>query len=269
MISEIPVSASHLYAFTVSGKLTDADYRIFLPRLEAIIEKSRPVSLLLRLEDFKGWEGKAAWDDFKFGMQHQDDFERIAIVGENSLEHWMTLIGSAFVEADLRYFDQNRQQEAWEWLMQASNRAERDEYSGYRNILVPVDFSAHTNRILKRAVEMANNNDARLTLLHVVDDILMPGEFYDVAADIEVEKKQHEVANARMAKLLSGSDYPMLESDVISGNPGSSILNYADEHNMDLIVIGSHGKRGVERMLGSVAHRVMQHAVCDLLTVRL
>ncbi|MEJ2308035.1 MAG: universal stress protein [Gammaproteobacteria bacterium] len=269
MISEIPVSASHLYAFSASGKLTDADYRNFLPRLEEILEKEKPVSLLIRLEDFKGWEAKAAWDDLKFGMQHQEDFERIAIVGESTLERWMTALGAAFVDAELKYFDQKRQQEAWEWLMQSKNRVERDEYAGYRNILVPVDFSAHTDRIVRRAMEAAQQGDARVTLLHVVDDILMPGEFYDIAVDLELEKKQHEVAHSRMEKLSGSIEYPMLASDVLSGNPGATILSYADKHDIDLIVIGSHGKRGVERILGSVVNRVMQHTVCDLLMVRL
>ena len=206
MINEIPVSASHLYAFTASGKLSDADYRKFLPRLEEILDREKPVSLLIRLEDFKGWEARAAWDDLKFGMEHQQDFERIAIVGETALERWMTAIGAAFVDAELKYFNQKQQQEAWEWLMQGRNRVERDEYAGYRNILVPVDFSAHTDRIARRAMEMAQQSDAQLTLLHVVDDILMPGEFYDIAVDLELEKKQHEVAHSRMDKLRASID---------------------------------------------------------------
>lgn len=269
MFTEIPVNASHLYAFTASGKLTEADYQKFLPRLEEILDKQKPVSLLIRLEDFTGWEAKAAWEDMKFGMQHQGDFERIAIVGEGTLERWMTAIGKAFVDAELQYFDSKQLQDAWEWLLQSTNRAERDEYAGYRNILVPVDFSAHTERVVRRALEAAGKRHANVTLLHVVDDILMPGEFYDIALDLELEKKQHEVAHSRMEKLQESFDYDRLATEVLSGNPGATIINYADEHDIDLVVIGSHGRRGIERLLGSVVNRVMQHAISDILMVRL
>ena len=121
----------------------------------------------------------------------------------------------------------------------------------------------------KRALEIASEDDSRLAVLHVIDDILMPGEFYDIAVDLDLEKKQHEVARSRMDKLCKDIDSNKLACEIINGNPGATITNYADEHDVDLIVIGSHGRRGVERMLGSVANRVTQHAVCDLLMVRL
>mgnify|MGYP000588527258 CR=1 FL=1 len=181
-----------------------------------------------------------------FKVERDEVGERIAIVGETALERWMTAIGAAFVDAELKYFNQKQQQEAWEWLMQGRNRVERDEYAGYRNILVPVDFSAHTDRIARRAMEMAQQSDAQLTLLHVVDDILMPGEFYDIAVDLELEKKQHEVAHSRMDKLRASIDYPMLDAEVLSGNPGGVINNFSNQ----LTTIG-----GIETSSGPPASR--------------
>jgi nucleotide-binding universal stress UspA family protein len=72
-----------------------------------------------------------------------------------------------------------------------------------------------------------------------------------------------------MKKLGDSFDYDRLATEVLSGNPAATIINYADEHDIDLVVIGSHGRRGVERLLGSVVNRVMQHVVSDVLMVRL
>ncbi len=269
MFKEIPVDEGHVYAFKVSGKLTDADYQAFIPRVEEILQQETPISLLITLEDFEGWEAKAAWDDFKFGVKHQQDFARIAVLGENAMEHWMTMIGNAFVDTEVRYFDESQSQQALQWLGQVTNRIERDSYAGYRHILLATDFSEHSDRALYRAQELALVSTATLTLLHVVDDLMMPGEFYDLAVDIELEKTLLEVAHKRMDELVASVNISELKAEVITGNPGHAITHYAHEHDVDLIIIGSHGRRGIERLLGSSVNAVLHNASCDVLTVRL
>jgi universal stress protein A len=269
MFKEIPVNGEHIYAFKASGKLSDADYQEFMPRIEEILAQESPISLLIKLEDFAGWEARAAWDDFKFGIKHQHDFARIAILGESAVEQWMTLLGKAFVDTEVRYFDASASQQALEWLAQVTNRIERDSYSGYRHILLATDFSEHSQRALRRARELAAGG-ARLTLLHVVDDLMMPGEFYDLAGDIELEKTLLEVAHQRMEALLQSlGGAQQVAAEVITGNPGPAITLYAHEHDVDLIVLGSHGRRGLERLLGSSVNSVLHNASCDVLTVRL
>lgn len=270
MFKEIPVNRPHIYAFKASGKLSDADYRDFTPRIEEILAQESPISLLIKLEDFAGWEARAAWDDFKFGREHQHDFARIAILGESAAEQWMTLVGKAFVDTEVRYFDAGQSQQALEWLAQVTNRIERDSYSGYRHILLATDFSEHSERALQRARELAAAGGAALTLLHVVDDLMMPGEFYDLAGDIELEKTLMEVAHQRMEALVEGlGGEEGVSAEVITGNPGPAIVLYAHEHDVDLIVLGSHGRRGLERLLGSSVNAVLHNASCDVLTVRL
>jgi len=269
MFKESPVDEAHVYAFKVSGKLTDTDYQELIPRVEEILQQETPISLLIKLEDFEGWEAKAAWDDFKFGVKHQQDFARIAVVGENTKEHWMTMIGNAFVDTEVRYFDGNQSQQALQWLGQVTNRIERDSYVGYRHIMLATDFSEHSERALQRAQELALVSNANLSLLHVVDDLMMPGEFYDLATDIELEKTLLEVAHKRMDELVSSVNTANLKSEVITGNPGHAITLYAHEHDVDLIIIGSHGRRGIERLLGSSVNAVLHNASCDVLTVRL
>ena len=269
MFKETPVNEAHVYAFKVSGKLTDADYQELIPRIEEILKQETPISLLITLENFEGWEAKAAWDDFKFGVKHQQDFARIAVLGENAMEHWMTMIGNAFVDTEVRYFDDSQSQQAMQWLGQVTNRIERDDYTGYRHILLATDFSEHSERALQRTQELARVSNANLSLLHVVDDLMMPGEFYDLAVDIELEKTLLEVAHQRMDELVASVNVSDLKAEVITGNPGHAITHFAHEHDVDLIVIGSHGRRGIERLLGSSVNSVLHNASCDVLTVRL
>ena len=99
MIEELPVQEPGIGVFKASGKLTDADYQQFIPRLEELIHEYGKISVLLELEDFHGWEPNAAWDDFKLGLAHPQDFERIAIVGDKAWEHWIALLAKPFTHA--------------------------------------------------------------------------------------------------------------------------------------------------------------------------
>lgn len=60
MFQFIPVAERDLFAFRATGKLTDDDYQVFLPQLEELIEARGPISMLMELEDFHGWDAKAA-----------------------------------------------------------------------------------------------------------------------------------------------------------------------------------------------------------------
>ena len=105
MIEQLPVQEGDTVAFRLSGKLSHADYQAFLPQLESLIEERGRLSVLLELDDFHGWDLEAAWDDFRFGMAHQGDFERIAIVGQGGLEHWMALMAKPFVGEPVPFGD--------------------------------------------------------------------------------------------------------------------------------------------------------------------
>jgi len=177
MFQTIPVAEDNIIAIKASGKLTDADYQSFLPQLNTFIDSSEtPVSILIELEDFHGWDKKAAWDDFEFGMKSEDDIERIAIVGENRWQKWMTIIGNAFTSTEMRYFSRDELSEAWSWLReagQAESETVVDEYAAidlvpYRHILLATDFSPHSTMALKRAVELAEKYGARLSLINIL-----------------------------------------------------------------------------------------------------
>jgi hypothetical protein len=116
MFQKLSESSEKILGFKVSGKLTDEDYKAFVPQIEKIIQEFGRISLLLELDDFHGWDLGAAWDDFKFGMKHIKDFKRVAIVGDKKWEEWMAKLAKPFMRAEVKYFDGSQLQDAWGWL---------------------------------------------------------------------------------------------------------------------------------------------------------
>lgn len=138
----------------------------------------------------------------------------------------------------------------------------------YRNILAAVDFSDHTSFVLSRAVTVAQNNSARLMVLHVVE--------YAWPTDIDImppsfDETQNEVINVAMERLntilQSYSGYP-LEPLVVAGSPINEVLRAAEREHADLIILGSHGHHGLRGLLGSTTDRIAHQADCDILIVR-
>jgi len=123
MFERIPMDNEHIFGIRAEGVLTDADYQTFLPELEAFIKQKGTISAYVDLQDFKGWEAKAAWDDLKFGLAHDLDFYRIAIIGTSTWQKWLINVSSIFFSADMRYFPPEQQQEAMDWLQEKEETA--------------------------------------------------------------------------------------------------------------------------------------------------
>ena len=99
----------------IKGKLTAADYDVFVPRIEEMLENGK-IRILFQMEDFDGWTASAAWEDTKFGLKHFNDIERIALVGHKTLEKGMALLCKAFTTADVKFFETGGMKEAKEWI---------------------------------------------------------------------------------------------------------------------------------------------------------
>ncbi|MEO7725259.1 MAG: STAS/SEC14 domain-containing protein, partial [Chthoniobacterales bacterium] len=94
---EITSEQGNVIRVRVSQKLTQADYDDLIPRWEKLIEREGSMRLLLRMEDFHGWDLGAAWDDLRFESRHAEKVERVAMVGDQAWQKWMTKLGSVFV----------------------------------------------------------------------------------------------------------------------------------------------------------------------------
>jgi nucleotide-binding universal stress UspA family protein len=140
-----------------------------------------------------------------------------------------------------------------------------------RRILVPFDFSEHSEKAFTWALAMAERWRARLLLLHVVPQPTYPpmlmGTYFNVA---EFEASLKEDAETRAQEFLgkTGSRPVQVDAKVLIGEPFGDICRVAEKEKVDLIVIGSHGRTGLSHvLLGSVAERVVRHASCPVLVV--
>jgi hypothetical protein len=103
----------------VSGKLVKADYEQFVPEVDRLVRLHGKLRMLFDMTDFHGWEASAAWEDFKFGIKHFSNIERLAMVGEKQWQHGMATFCKPFTEAEVRYFDHADTAEAGKWLRAA------------------------------------------------------------------------------------------------------------------------------------------------------
>jgi nucleotide-binding universal stress UspA family protein len=139
-----------------------------------------------------------------------------------------------------------------------------------RNILVPIDLGDHTAQVLDYAVALAGKLDAKVHLLHVVSWPLLgaevPVSLTDAAMNEVIARARQELdhlAAAHAGKVPFGS------VELETGDARSGITAAAERLGADLIVMGTHGRRGVSRMLlGSVAERIVRTAPCPVLLVR-
>jgi len=138
-----------------------------------------------------------------------------------------------------------------------------------RNILAPIDFSEMSKGAVQHAKELALTYGAKITLLHAVEEIMYPSaygmEMADVPGPEVVDRVEANLAD--IARDEIGYEHVEVASKI--GYAPSSILDYAAENEVDLIVIATHGRSGIERLLlGSVTERVVRRASVPVFVVK-
>lgn len=99
-----------------SGKLTHSDYETITPMIDsALAEIEQPeIRALIDATQLEGWEARAAWDDFKLGLKHGNEFVKIAIYGNKRWQDMAAKVGSWFISGEMKYFED--EDTAIEWL---------------------------------------------------------------------------------------------------------------------------------------------------------
>lgn len=163
----------------------------------------------------------------------------------------------------------------------------------FTHVLVPTDFSEPANYALRYAVEEATVHHAKVTLLHVLPANTATNVYYVTGSPEEVPQGSYEpVAGGRLAArplslptvvrrdpneeavtrlrdLVPHAFYGKWEVEIEAGHPAETIVRVAQERNIDLIVMSTHGRTGLQHVLmGSVAEKVVRLAPCPVLTVR-
>lgn len=142
-----------------------------------------------------------------------------------------------------------------------------------QNILVPTDFSDAASLALDAANVVAMQNEAKITIVHVYTPrgVLLGGApGLDDGATIS--QKDEEALHAKLREVRE-KHFPKVEhakvAVLIAENPAEAIVEYSEREDVDMIVIATHGRSGLKRVLiGSVAERVVRHAPCPVLTLR-
>ena len=142
-----------------------------------------------------------------------------------------------------------------------------------QNILVPTDFSPSAMLAIEATKILAEQNDAKVTLVHVHshsgvlfggEGALEPGHSIDQDTEAKYHAELKKILSERLPNVTKAKTVV-----IVSPSPWQGIVDYAKKEGVDMIVMATHGRTGLKQMLiGSVAERVVRHAECPVLTLR-
>jgi len=143
----------------------------------------------------------------------------------------------------------------------------------FKNILIPWDGSKHSLHAFKIALDMAQKYDSKITVLHCIDGGAYAGSWYvDSMYSKAIIKKQTKIAEEEIDKLAlqaKNANVSMSSHILVVDSIVKQIVAYAKSKKIDLVVMGSHGRTGWNKvLLGSVVNGVSQNIHCPMLIVK-
>ena len=144
--------------------------------------------------------------------------------------------------------------------------------SGYEKIAVAIDLSSESTAVMKRALDVSAP-DSEIHLIYVqepMDSVYMGVVPYGpvfVGMD-EVEENLRSELRQKLNDIGDRFGVPQEAQHFLNGTPAREIRRFAEEFGMDLIVLGTHGQKGVQLLLGATANSVLHGSSCDVLAVR-
>jgi len=142
----------------------------------------------------------------------------------------------------------------------------------YKHILVAVDFSSSAEQILNKAREIAKRNNAKLSLIHTVEYLPPIDSVYEpVLANNWIIDETEMLAQATdsLERFCNQQNLNDAELHTVLGTPKYEISQFVKDHQCDLVVMGSHGRHGINILLGSTANAVLHEMPCDILAVKI
>lgn len=141
----------------------------------------------------------------------------------------------------------------------------------WKNICCPIDFSDASRAAMEVAADLARRFGATLTLLHAYP---VPGYTFPDGSVVASSRMLQELADqatkhvGEWKKQAEELGAPKVDAETLVGEPAGEIVAYARDHGTDLLVLGTHGRTGIEHaLMGSIAERVVRRARCPVLTV--
>lgn len=140
----------------------------------------------------------------------------------------------------------------------------------YQRILAAIDLTPEGTKVLEQAIELCRQYDGTLTLVNVVEHIPSVYSAESTFPEIpNIEKQLVEKAEEQLGKIKDEFKVTDCASFIRSGSAKHEIINLAEEIDANLIVAGSHGRHGLQLLLGSTANGILHLAKCDVLAVRI
>jgi universal stress protein A len=140
--------------------------------------------------------------------------------------------------------------------------------SQYNKILVAIDLSEDSAQVAQRGQAIAQNNEAELHLIHVIEPLSF-AYGGDIPMDFSgIQDEIHQQATQQLKRFAESNGVDEQHQHIVLGRPEVEIHGTAEELGADLIVVGSHGRYGLALLMGSTANGVLHGAGCDVLAVR-
>ena len=143
--------------------------------------------------------------------------------------------------------------------------------SNYTHILMAIDFNKSSEQILAKALDIAELNDAKLSMLHVVE-YTPPIDYANDPMVINwgiADNEMLEQAKKSLQQFSKQHSLKNVDLSVEFGRPKHVISQFVKDHQCDLVIIGSHGRHGISLLLGSTANAVLHAMPCDILTLKI
>lgn len=141
--------------------------------------------------------------------------------------------------------------------------------SAYKKMLVSIDLTEEAPQVLEKAKAMSEAHGASLLLVHVVEPV---GYAYGGDIPMDLTELQDQLDKAAREQLATyGDTYGVDKAHqvVAVGRPESEIHRLVKEHEADLVIVGTHGRKGFQLLLGSTANGVLHGTQCDVLAIRI
>ena len=141
--------------------------------------------------------------------------------------------------------------------------------SVYKHILIGLDLSPESQQVIERVKFLFADSDTKISICHVLEPLAFTygGDIPVDLSDVQAQLQQQ--ATGRLEALAAQINVSQEDQHIILGHPAQEMHNMAKENDIDLIVVGSHGRHGLALIFGSTSNSVLHGATCDVLAVRI
>jgi universal stress protein A len=140
--------------------------------------------------------------------------------------------------------------------------------STYKHLLIGLDLSPESQQVVDRVKQLFSDRDVKISICHILEPLAFTygGDIPVDLSDVQVQLEDQ--ARLRLATLAEQLQVPQKSQHIVLGQPANEMRRMAKDENVDLIIVGSHGRHGLALIFGSTSNSVLHGAPCDVLAVR-